>query len=79
MQIVISAAFKNITRAPYRVQGTVADSDLSGGTSFIVIRVMCATNSDRDLNEPSWCRKYEKRGWMPSTIAIFILHHEHFE
>ena len=77
MQIVISAPFKNITRASYR--GQKQDSDLNGGTSLIVIGVMCDTNSDRDLNEPSWCRKYEKRGWMPSSIAIFILHHEHFE
>ena len=77
MQIVISAAFKNITRAPHRGQWQILI--LAEARASLLSGVMCATNSDRDLNEPSWCRKYEKRGWMPSTIAIFILHHEHFE
>ena len=36
MQIVTSAPFKNITRVPHR--GQKQDSDLSGGTSLIVIR-----------------------------------------
>ena len=77
MQIVISSQLLRISResAQWRVSLILICKEARGTLS--VEGVMCATNLDRDLNEPRYgCRKYEKRGLMPSTIAIFILHHE---